>query len=191
MCKSCKSVYKLLRYAYNRYMKRFYRQSGFTLMELLVVIAILGVLIMMGLANFTTSQKKSRDIKRKNDLRQISLALETYYSDVGSYPTADLGTHIMNACGAAAIQTCEWGKPWKNTSVAPETIYMLALPSDPLQAQSYFYESTDGSYYKLYAKLENTLDADVGVSQGGYSNTDCGGGSKCTYGISSPNASVN
>lgn len=164
--------------------------SGFTLMELLVVMAILGVLIVAGLSSFTSSQKKSRDIKRKSDLRQISLSMETYYNDFGAYPLADSSTHQIKGCGTAGITACEWGSPWKKTPASgAATVYMIALPSDPLSSHSYYYDS-DGTYFKLYASLENDQDEGAGVKQSGYGSLTCGGTNPCTYGISSPNVAV-
>lgn len=159
-------------------------------MELLVVIAILGVLIVAGLGSFTSSQKKSRDVRRKNDLRQISLAMETYYNDFGAYPESDVSTNQIKGCGIDGQQLCEWGDPWKKTpaSGAP-TVYMIALPSDPQSGRSYYYES-DGSYFKLYASLENELDTGAGINQSGYGTRICGGTYSCTYGISSTNVAI-
>lgn len=159
-------------------------------MELLVVMAILGVLIVAGLGSFTSSQKKSRDVKRKNDLRQISLALETYYNDFGSYPESDVSTNQIRGCGVDAQQVCDWGDPWKKTPASgAETVYMIALPVDPQTGRSYYYES-DGSYFKLYASLENELDTGAGINQSGYGSLTCGGTNECTYGISSSNRSI-
>ena len=166
------------------------RTNGFTLMELLVVMAILGVLIVAGLASFTTSQKKSRDLRRKNDLRQMSLALETYYNDFGSYPLADSSWHELKGCGETGTQTCDWGDAWKKTpATGAETIYMITLPADPLSSRSYYYDS-DGTYFKLYASLENELDEGSGVKQDGYGSLTCGGTNTCTYGTSSSNKSL-
>lgn len=59
---------------------------GFTLIELLVVIAIIAILISVGAVSYTRSLKISRDSKRKTDIEQIRQALETYRSELGSYP---------------------------------------------------------------------------------------------------------
>lgn len=165
------------------------KQSGFTLMELLVVMAILGILVVAGLGSFSTSQKKSRDIKRKNDLRQMTLALETYYNDFGQYPMSD-ANHIPKGCGAGGAASCTWGSVWSDVTPDPDTIYMISLPSDPTSGRSYYYDSSDGSYFKIYALLENTLDTDTGVRQAGYSGTTCSGVLLCTYGVSSANAAL-
>ncbi len=55
-------------------------RAGFTLIELLVVISIMVILITMGITSFATAQKKGRDTKRKNDLKDIQTALEQHYS---------------------------------------------------------------------------------------------------------------
>lgn len=170
--------------------RRMQHTSGFTLMELLVVMAILGILIVAGLASFTSSQKKSRDIRRKNDLRQISLAMETYYNDFGSYPLSDPSTNQIKGCGVSGTSACEWGSPWKKTpATGTATVYMIAMPIDPTTSHSYYYVS-DGTYYKLYASLENELDTGSGVKQVGYGALTCGGSNKCTYAISSSNVTL-
>jgi prepilin-type N-terminal cleavage/methylation domain-containing protein len=53
---------------------------GFTLIELLVVISIISILLALGMSGFTTAQKKSRDSKRKADIKSIQAAMEQYYS---------------------------------------------------------------------------------------------------------------
>ncbi len=116
-----------------------HNKKGFTLIELLVVIIILGVLAALIIGNFFTSLKKGRDARRKADLEQIQKALELYYEDKRAYPTQapDPG-FVFDA------QFADSGK-----------VYMNRVPTDPL-GTIYFYEApADGSYYKLYACLEN------------------------------------
>ncbi len=61
-------------------------KKGFTLLELLVVIAIIAVLISMATVSYSSAQRKSRDSKRKNDLKAVQAALEQYNADnSGSY----------------------------------------------------------------------------------------------------------
>ncbi len=165
-------------------------KSGFTLIELLVVIVILGFLIVAGLGSFISSQKKSRDSKRKNDLRQVAISLETYYNDIGHYPYSDANGDLWG-CGAGAASVCTWGQPWTNTTTAPQTIYMPQLPTDPSQGGRYYYVAdAAGTYFQIYAHLENTLDTGFGVKQIGYSGTNCAsvGTTTCTYGVASTNA---
>ncbi len=56
-------------------------RKGFTLLELLVVIAIIAVLISMATVSYSSAQRKSRDSKRKSDLKAVQAALEQYNAD--------------------------------------------------------------------------------------------------------------
>ncbi len=65
-------------------------EEGFTLLEVLVVIAIIGILIAMGVASFSTVQKKGRDAKRMGDIKALQNAFEQYYSgSVSGYATCN------------------------------------------------------------------------------------------------------
>ena len=165
--------------------------KGFTLVELLLVIIIMGILIVMGLTSFLSSQKKSRDIKRKQDLRQVALSLEAYYSDKGKYPTGN-ASGVMVGCSKNDAQTCDWDGTFQDMK---GTTYMVKLPTDTSPAR-YYYISATGSQYQLYARLENLQDGDIPKNGSGlaraFSDISCNSttGAYCNYGISSPNASI-
>jgi len=157
-------------------MKKQHRSYGFTLIELLIVIALLGFLSITGLSLFQGSQKRTRDSRRKTDLGQLTKALEMYANDTGGYP-ASTGGKIMG-CAGTTPTACEWGSTWVRGAT-----YMQKLPKDP-GSGSYCYEldSGGGKWYKLYAKLESTDDADY--------NADlllCAGSKTYTYVLLSPN----
>lgn len=138
---------------------------GFTLIELLVVMAILGLLALVGLGSYQTTQIKARDARRKNDLNQLQKALEMYNNDKRTYPlTADFPGS---------------GGAWRDAS---GELYIKEVPADPKYG-NYFYES-DGQYYKIYARLENIKDPAFHIYA-----TVCGG-DPCTYGVSSSNTSL-
>lgn len=61
-------------------------KRGFTLIELLVVIAIIGVLAGVVLTSLGTAQGKARDTQRIGAVKDIELALATYFDDKGYYP---------------------------------------------------------------------------------------------------------
>lgn len=153
------------------------RQAGFTLIELLVVVVIIGILAVIGINNFITSQMKARDSQRKQDLQTIAKALEMYYNDKGQYPDA-INNQILDI---------DWGAEsgFTDTEITNGAVYLTKMPMDPGN-RSYFY-TTDagGTYYQLYALLENTRDNQI--ESGGYASTDCGGAAECNYGISSTN----
>lgn len=160
------------------------KNRGFTLMELLIVMVILSILVAIATGTYTTSSKRGRDNRRKNDLRNIATALESYYSDKGTYPTNNANGEMVG-CGTVDGQVCSWGGQFKDQN---NTLYMVLIPSDPISSQKYYYVST-GTSYILYARLENTKDAGNGVKQEGYASTNCSNGVAvlCTYGLASTN----
>lgn len=170
-----------------QFFKKNKSQAGFTLMEILIVMAIIGILAVLGIGSFQTAQKKGRDSKRKAEIDQMGKALEIYYTDKGSYPLASSG-HKIIGCGGSE---CEWGDAFQDNVTG--TVYMIALPDDPINSLDYYYES-DGSYYRLYARMENNKDIavpkDGGENPQVYSGLDCGS-LECNYGISSPNITLN
>lgn len=159
----------------NMFLKSKINSQGFTLIELLIVVAILGVLATIGLVNFQHSMLRSRDTKRKSDLAQIQRAIEMYYNDYGTYPTSS---------GTGLILNLAWGSEFIDIK---ETLYMKQLPIDPTQNTDYCYSSS-GIAYQIYAKLENSQDAQC-LDDNCATATLCGGGGKTyNYGVASPNS---
>ena len=180
--------------------KNLKNHPGFTLVELLVVMAIIAVLSGIGIISFMSSQQKARDAKRKADLRNLSGALEAFYNDHGQYPRDVDG--LIGGCGdSSTISTsptgCAWGNPFKLSD--KDTYYVTQLPKDP-NHKKYYYESSDGTYYVLYARLENNKDKDIpkNPDTGALQvykrtdtevDTDCGG-IVCNFAKSSSNLSA-
>lgn len=75
-------------------------KKAFTLLEMLIVLGIIAVILSVLSVSFATTQKKSRDAKRKGDIKAVQNGLEQYYSTCGFvYPTGTLATAL--ACGAS------------------------------------------------------------------------------------------
>lgn len=141
--------------------------KGFTLIELLVVIAIIGLLATMAVLGYSAANQRSRDAKRKSDLRQISKALELYFDDNGVYPPAPCG---YNCNGYYLSYNANWA-----TFVTYLEPYM-DVPTDPTNnacnpwvnnCHSYTYGNvSDGTHatlpnqYDLTTNLESTSDPD-------------------------------
>lgn len=162
------------------------RSAGFTLVEILVVMAIIGILATIGTSSFLTSRLRGRDAERKSSLGQVQRAVEAYYNDYNRYP---------------ADGEFDWGEPFVDDN---DTVYMATVPADPREPdQVYFYEvSTDGQKYRLYARLENTLDLSTDLNDDGTSGDSydgshgdgtpktCGSGIYCNYGVSSSSTNM-
>ena len=124
------------------------KKNGFTLMELLVVIAIIGILAGMIMVSMNSSRQKARDTRRKSDLGQISLALESFYDNQSpnQYVTAATEINIDGTTDAL--------------SAVLSPTYIQTLPTDPQTPnQDYHYQSLNSDLdYRLEAILENVND---------------------------------
>jgi len=145
------------------------------MVEILIVVAIIALLAGIFLTtNLTSTLKKGRDSKRKQDLSKLTRSLEDYYNDHIGYPPGDVDKGIM------------LDAPWGG-SFAP---YIPALPADPLSpSRDYYYQTgpTIQNFFVIYAKLENTGDPDierVGCQEG------CGPGKVYNYYVASPNVAM-
>jgi len=138
------------------------KKNAFTLIELLIVVSIIGVLSAIGLIVYNGAQSKARDSLRKNNLNQLSLALEGYFQKYGKFvPPADTG-----------IDTCIRDTDKFYKEIAP-FIKDGKVPTDPKDNTNYCYVAIDkGQSFRLFAKVENCSDEKV------ITGLDC---SKLTY----------
>lgn len=107
-------------------------QKGFTLLELLVVISIIAILIGLSTVSFTTAQRKSRNSKRRGDMKAVQNAFEQYYASNNSYTSGG-----SCATMAAALSN--------------------GLPTDPKNTSPYTYtfSCSSDSAYCICANLES------------------------------------
>jgi prepilin-type N-terminal cleavage/methylation domain-containing protein len=171
---------------------------AFTLVELLVVIAIISILATLILSAFRSTQARSRDGQRKSDLKEISHALEMFYSDHKVYPADSGASGEIKACpwteGDPGLSVdCVWGEDEMRDS---QTTYFRVLPTDPIASQKYFYNRLqNGQAFQLFAHLENEEDRncikntegipDCTIDIGGIENC----GENCNFAITSANVS--
>ena len=104
-----------------------YGGQGFTLVELIVVVTIIILVTAVGVVSFTGINKRSRDSRRISDLKKVSIALEIYRQEMGSYPAA-LSSLVSD--------------------------YMDAVPTDPKDF-SYYYNRTSLYTYTYDAQVED------------------------------------
>ena len=126
--------------------------------------AIIGILATVGLGSFRTAQIRGRDTERKSDLKQISNALELYFSDYGKYLLTDL----------------PWDTEFKDIK---NTTYMKIVPIDPGGGTYVYHVSSTGNKYQLFAHLENTEDKNINTEI----TVSCIS-AICNFSITSPNS---
>lgn len=152
-------------------------KNGFTLVELLIVTTILSVMgvILIGVLNPIALVNKAQDSRRKNDLKEIRIAFERYYSDKGSYPSAtDISTwNVVSNCGKTVSAVQSYFKKW---------------PCGP-NNQLYEFSIIDRNTYKVVTRLDNKKDKHIPVRW--YDNdtylTYSGRKDQVNYGVSSSN----
>lgn len=164
----------------------FNKSRGFTLLEILVVIMIIGLLVVIGLRSFMTSQVKARDSKRKNEVEQLVRALELFRNDQGYYPVGNTQGQIMMFSSTDGWITFEWGEEFVDVN-NPNTIYMAKLPRIS-NAVSFYYQAfardasggfsevnntsaTEAQAYQIHSLLENPED---GARLPGVTEHNCG-----------------
>jgi general secretion pathway protein G len=88
--------------------------SGFTLVELLVVLAIIGLVAAMATPQVLRYLASAKVSTTQAQLANIGSALELFYLDTGSYPTAEAG---LEALVKAPAGTAVWNGPYLRTNV--------------------------------------------------------------------------
>ena len=99
-------------------------KKGFTLIELLVVVAIISLLSSVVFASLGSARAKARDARRKSDLHTLEVAILSYYTDRGIFPS-DGNTYN--------------GVPWtpQFSSDLITNNYISSMPIDPLNTSVY------------------------------------------------------
>ena len=158
--------------------------KGFPLIELLVVVAIIGLLSSIVLSSLNNARISARDTRRISDMKNISTALELFYSTYGRYPiTAGApywDGHWMN------FQTClETGVGCGFTISGTYEPVMKDVSNDPSDATPnvsdnsvtyYFsYNCASNQGYVLRTRLEKTNQILSSDADGGYGSAVDGG----------------
>ncbi len=115
---------------------------GFTLIELLVVISIIAILALSAFVYFITAQAKTRDARRKSDLRQIEDALVLYQDNSNNLYPNSLGDLVPN--------------------------YLPKIPQDPKTGANYSYRVFN-NFYEIDANLETNIDGAADIDGGNQS----------------------
>lgn len=137
---------------------------GFTLIELLIVISIIGILSAVGLTTFPGVFARARDARRIEDSRDITKALQQFYSEKGKYPPSS-----STSCNPGWCSSVSGSSTWI-PDLSPT--YIPSVPVDPVNTggspELISWYTTDSSDYCLQISQEK--DATKNPNYRGYWN---------------------
>jgi general secretion pathway protein G len=93
------------------------RRSGFTLLELVVVIIVLGLLAGLVAPQIIGRLSEAKSTTARTQVELLSVALDGYRLDNGSYPTTDQGLAALREKPARAPVPANWRGPYLRKAV--------------------------------------------------------------------------
>ena len=110
--------------------------KGFTLVELLVVISIIALLSTIAAVSLGSARTKARDTSRIATMKQLSTALEQFYSDKGGYPptngvitaTYAIGGNVLCAATTRSTTTDIYSTSCTGTAYTTVPVYPTPIP---------------------------------------------------------------
>ena len=93
------------------------RRSGFTLLELVVVIIVLGLLAGIVAPQIIGRLSEAKSTTAKTQIELLSVALDGYRLDNGSYPTTDQGLAALRERPTRAPVPASWRGPYLRKAV--------------------------------------------------------------------------
>ena len=124
----------------NKFKELLKNEDGWSFMETLIVIAI--ILILTTTVGFMAvkSLEKSRVAAARTQIESFATAIEAYYIDCGSFPTAEQGLSALRKKPETEPSSDNWGGPYLYKDI----------PNDPW-GNEYEYTSPapDGSPYGI------------------------------------------
>ena len=103
------------------------QRKAFTLIELLIVVVIIGILAAIAIPKFANTKEKAYVSAMKSDLKNLSTAEETYYSDFQSYTSTLTAAQFNPSPGISVNITSASSTAWAATSTHTSTTKTCTL----------------------------------------------------------------
>ncbi|NEX94888.1 type II secretion system major pseudopilin GspG [Caulobacter sp. 17J65-9] len=110
-------------------------ERGFSLLEVLIVLTIIALVAALVGPRLIAQLDRSKVTAARVQVRALTSALETLRLDLGRYPTADEGLHLLVQAPASAADAGEvWQGPYLETDVPDDPWgrpYAYQPPAEP------------------------------------------------------------
>ncbi|MEN6626542.1 MAG: prepilin-type N-terminal cleavage/methylation domain-containing protein [Candidatus Sumerlaeia bacterium] len=131
-------------------------RSAFTLIELLIVVAIIAILAAIAVPNFLEAQTRARVSRAQNDMRSISLAMETYRLDNGGYLLNEGHSWLLGSTRSEADKRL-LTTPISYLSSIPDDVFRRVAGTDVTPGVGGFSPS-----YRIYAVMYTATSTEPG-----------------------------
>ena len=117
-------------------------EAGFTLIELLVVVIIIGILAAIAIPVFLSQRNSARDASAESDARNVAIAMETWYTAEGAYPTtAQLNAKVTDTTPGAGAVASEGNHVQVDMTLSNGAYVISACNTE--SGNVYWYDSSD------------------------------------------------
>lgn len=104
------------------------RRFGFSLVELLVVIAIIGILASLTAAAVVAVRGRGRDVTARNEIAQLSAAVESFKQKFGCYPPDLIALDVKNQYLRRIFPRATTFAPYDGATIAgPAALYFWLM----------------------------------------------------------------
>ena len=93
-----------------------YSRRGFTLIELLIVVVIIGILASIAMPKWQSTKGKANTAALKSDLRNLTVAQESYFYENQAYTTDPLALSFSASQNVALTFVTASGAGWSATA---------------------------------------------------------------------------
>lgn len=105
------------------------------MIEIIIALSLIGLFVALPILAYSSYLKKSRDIRRKNDINQLQVGLSRYKQNYGTYPPSTSGyTSLQKLVDLNYLPTLPvapaGGQPYTYTASADLTDYVLSAPME-------------------------------------------------------------